>query len=233
MKNKNFILQPVESILEEMQLSTARLSADFNTLPVYNYILQAVLLKMTGFMEQKMKLIFWEMATNSPEIRLKLFKNNQNEFSSYKDKKGVFTSLYKEVKRKMGENKIKLNYSQHVKDTKELISQLFEESLIKDFSARDFFFWQEFITELSKKEYIPSDSNFLPNHVQNIYERTIRFRHTIAHNTKAPLVITAELKSLQEKEYKYENYFVRFSVIILVDKIFIELFKQYLEYYEE
>ena len=50
MKNKNFILQPVESILEEMQLSTARLSADFNTLPVYNYILQAVLLKMTGFM---------------------------------------------------------------------------------------------------------------------------------------------------------------------------------------
>ena len=114
MKNKNFILQPVESILEEMQLSTARLSADFNTLPVYNYILQAVLLKMTGFMEQKMKLIFWEMATNSPEIRLKLFKNKQNEFSSYKDKKGVFTSLYKEVKRKRSgkqNGKIRLSYS--------------------------------------------------------------------------------------------------------------------------
>ena len=118
MKNKNFILQPVESILEEMQLSTARLSVDFNTLPVYNYILQAVLLKMTGFMEQKMKLIFWEMATNSPEIRWELFKNKHTEFSSYKNKNLVFTSLYQEVKRKMGENQITLNYPQHVKDTK-------------------------------------------------------------------------------------------------------------------
>lgn len=57
--------------------------------------MNSLFLKMTGFQEQKMKCIAWEMATYDYEYRRILLQNKDNlgEYSSYKAKSAIYKRL--------------------------------------------------------------------------------------------------------------------------------------------
>jgi hypothetical protein len=55
---------------------------------------------MTGFQEQKMKCIMWELATNDYDYRYKRYTQTPlGECSSYKEKKDVYKDLLELIKR--------------------------------------------------------------------------------------------------------------------------------------
>jgi hypothetical protein len=61
--------------------------------------MQSVFLKMTGFQEQKMKCIYWEMATNDYEYRYEFTKNPLGECSSYTDKNIIYQQLVTQIQK--------------------------------------------------------------------------------------------------------------------------------------
>jgi hypothetical protein len=100
MKTHNgFILKPISDILKEAVSASAGIGSGIETYPLCDYIMQSVFLKMTGFQEQKMKCICWELATNDYEYRRLLLANEENlgECSSLKAKNSIYKRLTSEA----------------------------------------------------------------------------------------------------------------------------------------
>lgn len=70
------------------------------------------------------------------------------------------------------------------------------------------------------------DKNLLENYLK--YELLYNHRNRCAHNTQSYQQNLPTLEILQNKNYIYENYFIRFAVLILIDQIFILLYDKYL-----
>ena len=66
--------------------------------------------------------------------------------------------------------------------------------------------------------------------LRNLYEEHLyKNRNRIAHNTKSYQHNLPTLNSLKNENFIFENYFLWFSTLILIDHIFMELYKVYLE----
>lgn len=84
-KHETFILTPIASILKETQFALAPLEGNINNYPLFDYVMQSLFLKMTGFQEQKLKCISWELATDDYALRYERYKLRPlGECSSYK-----------------------------------------------------------------------------------------------------------------------------------------------------
>lgn len=106
MKNtsEKFILTPVSEILEDAIAATNALPEGVERYPIQEYLFQAVFIRMTGFMEQKMKCLCWELASSDYSYRYERFLHggwNLGECSSYKDKTEIYKDLWEVTVGKM------------------------------------------------------------------------------------------------------------------------------------
>ena len=100
MKNhKDFILSPITNILYDVASASAGVGSGIETYPLCDYIMQSAFLKMTGFQEQKMKCICWELASNDYEYRYKeIYSKILGECSHYDDKNKIYKDLIALIK---------------------------------------------------------------------------------------------------------------------------------------
>jgi len=110
-----------------------------------------------------------------------------------------------------------------------------------------FFVWEkddviELIKSFNDNSFIPPvmigaynengkiDDIYLLNNkeeLKKIYDKAIIYRNRIAHNTKSSINNLPDFAELRNSDYKYTNPFARFAIMLLVDMIFIDVFKQY------
>lgn len=247
-KHYNFIITPIFNILEESVIACRGIGDGIETQTISEYILQTTFLKMTGASEQKLKCICWELATNDYEYRYQYLNKNYGECSSYKDKNNVCEDLINEI--------IKLDRS-FLKDGSficeeitnsicEKISNLVKNSTFSLFDPKgfsyfcskymDFFKDKKFAfltkSKASCKAYLLT-SNREDNEESKLkkYFESIVYRHRnrCAHNLTSYQENLPTLSTLSEKDYDYNNYFFRFSLLILIDEIFIILYEKYIE----
>jgi hypothetical protein len=76
-----------------------------------------------------------------------------------------------------------------------------------------------------KNKQIPKCKN--DKNLKEIYATLYKYRNVCAHNTQSYQQNLPTLKTLSDENYQYENYFVRFAILTLIDKIFIELYTKY------
>lgn len=227
----DFILSPITRILEDVATATAGIGSGIETYPIYDYIMQTLFLKMTGFQEQKMKCICWELATYDYEYRYeKYFKKSIGECSHYNDKKEIYKDLIAQIRK----NSTDFDVSTHL-DRDEILRETF--TFLKDiFGKTNLSVWAqnsfiEFINDrtLIRSTHFGSNDNLFENTLQNLYKQLYNHRNRCAHNTLSYQQNLPTLKTLVHDDYKHDNYFVRFSLLILIDKIFIRLYNKYLE----
>lgn len=98
-KHYKFILTLMSTILEEAIQASSGIGNGIETYPLCDYIIQSIFLKMTGYQEQKMKCIAWEIATNDFEYRRKLLNNDDKlgECSTYGAKNKIYKVLYEQI----------------------------------------------------------------------------------------------------------------------------------------
>lgn len=70
------------------------------------------------------------------------------------------------------------------------------------------------------------ETGVLKKHFESI---VYRHRNRCAHNLTSYQENLPTLSTLCEKDYDYNNYFFRFSLLILIDEIFIILYEKYIE----
>lgn len=64
--------------------------------------------------------------------------------------------------------------------------------------------------------------------LKQVYESVFKHRNRCAHNTRSHEQNLPSLDILQRKDYILENYFIRFAMLIIIDKLFVALFDKYL-----
>ena len=117
--------------------------------------------------------------------------------------------------------------------------------ILWEIATNDFHFRYEFLKtsygECSKKLF---DTSHFCNYAcdkqgnENIslIENSIVFEHIVydqrnrcAHNLRSYQNNLPDFKILVSNEYDYENYFFRFSILVLLDEIFMKMYSEYFE----
>lgn len=256
MKNEiDFILTPMETILEESAMATATVETGIESFPLCDFVMQTTFLRMTGFQEQKMKCICWELASNDYKYRYDRFKQSPlGEGSSYKDKKIVFDDLLKQIKR-FDASFADLTDAEKesiFSESKEAIEQFYQNSGMKGWAQKAYQDYRHLIENWDKNCIVFSKSGKLDeilNHCENcarkchaddyttckigklreVFDKMIEHRNRCAHNTLSYQRNLPSCDTMLHPSYAFENYFLRFIILLFFDKIYILLFKKYLE----
>ncbi len=237
----NFILSPITDILKDTVSASAGIGSGIETFPLCDYVMQSVFLKMTGFQEQKMKCICWELATVDYEYRYEFTKNPLGECSSYKEKQSIYKGLVEQIKKRSSNYQILTDSEKNIIITKinNEISSIFNDTNLAIWSQKRFNEYKSIWNGIEKKHFA-SDGNSLFTEINNgvslkkIYDNHLyKQRNRVAHNTQSYQQNLPTLKTLIDENYKYENYFICFSILVLIDEIFRKLYQDYLNTFDD
>jgi hypothetical protein len=243
MSNHNtFILSPITDILRNVVTASAGIGSGIETYPLCDYVMQSVFLKMTGFQEQKMKCICWELATNDYEYRYDRYTiKTLGECSKYEEKSLIYQDIVKQIEKLIGNFDISSGISriQILTETTTEIKSIFLDTNLSIWAQKRFNEFDNIWSGVSNS-YFANDKNNLFTAVNGgisltkIYkDHLYKHRNRCAHNLQSYQQNLPTLKTLEGDNYKYENYFVWFAILVLIDKIFIELYEKYLNALKE
>jgi hypothetical protein len=247
MKKISFVFSPVSEILRDAIFSSNLTGDSINCFPVFDFIVTAAFLKMTGCLEQKIQAIRWELATNDLEYRRTLLLNGISECSSYKDKNEVFKQIAKELRFMQLSAKYTVKQKDYLSDIKRELTTMLKNSSLKNIMPRSYSEFESIIDDLvndfenhdiftAKGDGIPlfggkNDPKLKKNLLLFIFENYVyQRRNQIAHNTRINLQNLPSIKTMNDENFKYDNYFVFFAILMLIDKIFIDMFRLYIQY---
>lgn len=227
----NFIQTPIETVLEEAAAACKCLGKGMETFPLCDYMFQSVFLQMTGFQEQKMKCICWDISTIDYEFRRDWLRDlgKNGEFSSIDAKGWVYKNIL-----------TRIDFSREMKSDND---KLLEKSLIKQkiFSKIDHILDKTFFSECAQRDFMTfrkSKDLFKTTHFANdcllekclidIHKMLYNHRNKCAHNTISYQDNIPTLKALASESNKYNNYFIWFALLMLIDLVSIKLYDLYL-----
>ena len=227
-KHTNFILTPIAEILNEFVSANKGIGSGIETYALSEYTLQSVFLKLTGAQEQKMKCICWELATEDYDYRYDRYtKKRLGECSSYDEKNTVYKDLLAAVR------KLQPNYDINVDFNHAMISQNIIADITNLFAGSNLATWSEqaYLEFTQNAQILPPDQFALGTLFQSVlqarYELLYQHRNRCAHNTLSYAENLPTFKALYEVQHKYDTYFVRFALLILIDTIVVKLFQKY------
>ena len=230
MKHEGFILSPIEQILEDAANVTKLLNKRIEAFPLNDYILRSVFLEMTGFQEQKFKCIAWDIATENFEFRFDYLRNYAgNYFSNYDEKNKLYNKLIEILGGSVGLSKTEKKLI--LDDAKDRIKSIIEKSNLKDWNRRDYkVFIDNIAVEINEKEIaLDKDLFKKKGSTQEIYKKLYLNRNRVAHNIPSYQQNLPKFKILEDEKFGYSNYFVWFYILIVIDRIMINLYKKIIE----
>lgn len=251
--HNQFIQTSIAKILEEMITASRGVGDGIETYAVYDYILQSTFLKMTGAQEQKFKCICWELATNDYEYRREFLRGKEKGMSHYDDKQNVYLELIEQIKKNDFNFNVDIFFSEEIEGVKRrekikkgvryYMKKVFENTNFAIFGKKHYEKIYDFFEHsVTKKHFATNEQLFakfnkekdeeIAECLQERYTQLYNYRNRCAHNTLSYQQNLPTLDTLRKEEYKYENYFVYFSILILIDEIIMALYKKYLEVLE-
>lgn len=234
-KHSEFVLCPISETFQEGLNACTGLTSTISLYPISEYIMQSVFLNMTGALEQKMRCICWDMATNDYEYRFEyLNKRDFGEYSDYKAKNLVYKDLLSQIKlRDKSFSVSNLNFLDLINSAKQIIVSNKDHNMFSGYRhSLDYFinnYYKQITTNQLGQKTNGSEMLF-QTELQNKYKILVYdHRNRLAHNTLSYQRNYADFKVLQGKDSdNNDNYFFRFSIICLMDLIFMDLFRRYL-----
>ena len=243
-KHTKFILTPIFEILEDCVNATKGIGMGIENYPLCDYIMQTTFLKMTGASEQKLKCILWEIATNNFDFRYEFLRpqTNYGECSRLDEKNKVFKTLKEQIRimnpsedcfEKIFNNSTK---TEILKTAEEDVINVFENTVLSVWVGKQFKFFKNSSNVFFKNHFCNCSNKKNEGPDVSLIEETIDYKRIVyehrnrcAHNLKSYQTNLPDLSTLVNKDYDYENYFFRFSILVLLDEIFMKLYSEYLE----
>lgn len=144
-------------------------------------------------------------------------KNHKNICGKPYPHKDLDALIYKEKK------------SLFVNDVVFRIIEMLDHSPLSVWNYREFLFFKEHWQDvLNSKHLNLTDNELLDSRLQGYYKELVfEHRNRTAHNTCSYQKDIPTLNSLADKGYVYNNYFFRIVILILIDEVFMLMFKKY------
>lgn len=229
----NFILSDIMEVLNEGFNAASCLSPSMSSIPVVEYLLQSIFLKATGYQEQKLKCIAWQLATHDYAFRYEYLSSRFNigECSSIDDKTKVLSSLINQTQ-KIGEISLILS-DDEIKDIIDGLRKDFKEIVERSpfplWLPGDYKRFNDFASQIK-----PIENGYMKGAIFggdsvlcDAYQSAFEHRNRCAHNLRSYQTNVPALKLLQKDEKGYENYFAHLFILVMVDKVFTEYYRYY------
>jgi hypothetical protein len=238
----DFILSPTTGILKDVVSAGTGIGSGIETYPMCDYVMQSVFLKLTGFQEQKLKCVCWELATVDFEYRYDYHTKPVGERSSYNDKQAIYKDLVEQIKKRSTSFNVQndIDKDNILTTTTNAINNIFDKTNLSIWSQKSFNEYGTIWGEIEKKHFANDNINLFTAtkeeeiSLQRIYRNCLyKHRNRIAHNTQSYQQNLPTLKTLINKDFKYENYFIWFSILVLIDEIFRALYEKYLKTFDD
>lgn len=226
----DFILSPISKILKDSVAASEGIGSGIETFPLCDYVMQSIFIKMTGFQEQKLKCICWDAASFDYEYRYEFTKKPLGECSSYTDKNGVYKDLIKLIKKNGVDIKGVFGDKEGViRSAGQEIVETFDRTNLSIWAQAAFFDFREILRAI-KGSHIASDADiFCGGSLKSWFSDNLyRHRNRVAHNVSSYQQNLPTLKTIIDDKYRYDNYFLFFFVLVLMDNIYLELYARLL-----
>jgi len=128
-------------------------------------------------------------------------------------------------------DKEKFHFSRVVffESIQDAVDTIVKDSLVVQWEQHNYLNFKDGWKKLSDWSFAEGDT-LLCKELQDFYTNFVyTHRNRCAHNLKSFQKNLPMLKALASEGYIYDNYFYRFSVLILLDEIFVRLYKRYVE----
>lgn len=248
-QHKDFILSHSRCILEEASSAIDLITHEIEMYPLGEYLLQSIFMKLAGAQQQKMNCILWELGTDNYQFRYEHYiKNRYNidECSTYTDKQAVYRVLLKFIKEKQvfdtSSTDIVNKKNDIINDVKTSIDIFAKQTNFNNLFSQIYADYQEIMSGIdcsylmcstSNSETIFDNSKYINGTdltMKLIYEDHLyRHRNRCAHNTLSYQSNIPTLSMLETPKNRFNNYFLYFAILLLIDEIMIFLFTKYLD----
>ena len=117
--------------------------------------------------------------------------------------------------------------AQFIKDIVTRLIDMLKGSSLTTWNYREFLFFKEhWLDVLNGRQLNLTNNEFLGARLQSFYQQLVfEHRNKTAHNTVSYMKDVPTLGTLADKGYVYKNYFFRFAILLLIDEVFVRLFK--------
>lgn len=246
-EHHTFILSDLAEILREVVRSAGLLGDGLEFYAVNGYLLQSLFLQMTGAQEQKMKCICWMLATNDLTYRQKRYYNgwSLSQCSTLVDKSHVFEDLMEAILKYDPTYHIFVNNAEKDSFRNAVFSQMtsiFDGTNIAMIHLKKYESFKSVFSILNAGNITPSNKLIFKKGNQDapisgvtadteifaIYTLLYRHRNRCAHNTPSYQLNLPHLLELKDELYqKYDNIFLFFATLLMIDGIFRKLYEKY------
>lgn len=235
------------NLLKEVVCTANHLGSGMEANMVNGYLLQSLFLQMTGAQEQKMKCICWELATDDLVYRYRRYYDgwSLSQCSTLKDKSHVYEDLLSAI------HKVDHAYNlfpddpakqAFLNDVFSSICGIFDQSTIAEFHKKKYSEFKAFFSGLKVSNITPSTKLLFKNGNKDfpvseakpdtemfaVYSLLYKLRNGCAHNTPSYQLNLPSLKELHDSKYqKYDNIFIFYATLVMIDEIFRKLFVKY------
>lgn len=237
-KHETFILKPMSSVVEEAVLSVAGMGASMESYPSCSYIRDALMLRLTGFQEQKLKCIMWEMATDDYEFRYRyVLQKSLGECSNAGDKQDIFKHIIGQIREKAPNYSLSDDLRDDVvNNVKNVMETAFNGTMLKSGSDREFRDYLDISRDLTRESFGVDRKLFCGTvgglNAQDFYANYLyRQRNRLAHNAASYQENIPGFAVLADPNDRLRNYFLFYAYLMMMDGVFVEAFKKYLTVY--
>ena len=230
-KHQKFISTSIEELLEDAVGASQGISSGICSVAISDYIFQSLFLRMTEFLEQKSKCLCWEMGTEDFDFRRTYLiqHGNLGEMSTNDSKKFVFVNLEKVIqkRRKSYNAESDIDKEAILQSVKQTITDLFTSSNLRYCRSRHFMEFSENYNSIFMKDYFVKDGVLLLGKLYDAYDCLYDFRNRCAHNVHSYQQNLPSLDVISDSKYVYENYYIRYALLLLIDKVYIQMYNTF------
>ncbi len=244
-----FINTSLLTILRDVTSSANLLGDGMSFYANHGYLLQSLFLQMTGAQEQKMKCICWELATNSLQYRyIRYYKGwTLSECSTLENKSIVYKDLMKAVQRMdptykpYPDNASRIALRDGVANQ---INDVFAGTNIANLMKKEFEAFNTTFRTFAESNFVPDNGPLLKignketplmninadTKMYAVYHLLYTHRNRCAHNTSSYQLNLPHFDNLKDETYQtYNNIFMFYATLILIDEVFRRVFAHYQE----
>lgn len=229
----DFIFSPLSDLLAESVDAIRVAEAGMMGYQMADWVMPTVFLRMTGAQEQKLMCIYWDLGSLDLDQRYQHYSGKMGGMSCYDDKKKLCGELLSYIIRNnQSYNPVTdIDRQKLLDDTKSCIEAICGNSVMKDWYASDYKDFEEVTARFKAEELVKWNidkrkcSDLFSGELYSAFDTLYNHRNRCAHNSSSYQMNLPKFDVMSGTYAVFENYFIRFYILILLDMLFVLLYR--------
>lgn len=230
---EEFILSPLSGLLTEAIDAMGAVENGIRGYQVADWVMPTVFLRMTGAQEQKLKCIYWDLGSLDLDQRYQRYSSKMGEMSCYDEKNKLCGELLSYILRNNQDfNPVTdIDRQKILDDAKTSIASICGNSVMKNWYASDYKDFEEVTTMFKAQELVVWSTDkrkctaLFSGGLFAAFDALYYHRNRCAHNSTSYQRNLPKFEVLYGPYAIYENFFIRFYILVLLDILFVQLYK--------